>query len=335
MASILLSENETTTVCSIVDNECPTPRAEQLSFVTLAYLAAFLPWGIFALVDFINERWRKINKTLLNGIVQLIIFVPSISYVIYYIVLQAIANQYSEMCSAIVAASFSIVHNLRTMIGLLQVKKLKNWIENLLDIMKKGGYAFNEDIDKFHLNNTLVDNEFIDTELPPRFRPDWNGYMLVTKDPVECFIRWSLSFIWQLGRDWLRDSYDSHYILNVSQMKEQGSADLFLRRLVRQSLWIGYNEQHYIDSPTDWRRFDIWARLILINHIPDIKSKIKLLKHKSLDVQDFEDDQSLPALRKLFRFGENDKIEQLKKHHYFIRRTFSDFPKPLDRKSVV
>ncbi|KAI0564333.1 Rhs element Vgr family protein [Gracilaria domingensis] len=140
------SEEAVMAICDLVDNRCALNRSEQPAIVISAYCAVFLPWGMLALLDMINERWKPIWKVFAQSVFQIVIAFPTIGYTIYYIELQRIDRDYKEMCAAIVAVCLSAIHFFRTGWGLWQAYWYWKWVKDCLWHLHQHGYDL-KDVD--------------------------------------------------------------------------------------------------------------------------------------------------------------------------------------------
>lgn len=82
-------------------------EAKKLNIVVLAYIAVFFPWTALALFDFINDRWRTCLRVCWIEIIQILVLLPTIGYMYYYIWAQTDAKEYTEMGAAIVSILFT------------------------------------------------------------------------------------------------------------------------------------------------------------------------------------------------------------------------------------
>lgn len=134
--------NQMNTICDIVETQCESILPTTLPFylIIVTYLVVFLPWATIALFDFINERWSPVGKIWVRGFLQLFFTFVPIPFAIYYINWLIVAEDYTEMCTAIVALCLSIYHFCRTSWGIIQIFVLKRWIGLWLQIMHFQGY---------------------------------------------------------------------------------------------------------------------------------------------------------------------------------------------------
>eukprot|EP00177_Eucheuma_denticulatum_P000168 GFKZ01000299.1.p1 GENE.GFKZ01000299.1~~GFKZ01000299.1.p1 ORF type:complete len:1337 (+),score=160.78 GFKZ01000299.1:66-4013(+) len=103
---------------------------ESLQIVGTVYGAILLPWAFLYLHDFISDRWQTIHRTFLNGLLHFLFAFLPFPYIIYYIYLQARLTpepDYKELFAAATAAVFSVYHVLRSIWGLYQLHRFRNW----------------------------------------------------------------------------------------------------------------------------------------------------------------------------------------------------------------
>eukprot|EP00171_Calliarthron_tuberculosum_P001636 IDg1636t1 len=108
--------------------------------VVVAYIAAFLPLTVIYALDFISPKWKSIRVTRRDGIVYLLSSIPPLVVVIFYIILQGLAKEYTEMAAATTAAVFCLVHIMRTIWGLIQLHVFKEWSTEALRCLMRMGY---------------------------------------------------------------------------------------------------------------------------------------------------------------------------------------------------
>ncbi|CAN8066740.1 unnamed protein product [Agarophyton chilense] len=146
--------------------------AENIYVILSAYLLAFLPWTVLDSSDFIGPEWKSIAATRRQGTIHLIIVMLPITYIIFYIVVQAATRDFKEMFASFVALIFSIIHLFKTVWGLLQINELHYWVANSIQNLQHMGVYYKPqgavDMSKQHplqvaekmlINETLVDNQ--------------------------------------------------------------------------------------------------------------------------------------------------------------------------------
>lgn len=180
---------------------------DRAELVVSAYLAAFLPWGVLSVIDFISPKWKPIGETRRSGLIHLFISIFPLGVVLFYVHVQQLAHDYKEMMAALVAALLCMFHIARTLWGLAQLQAYRTWCTRALVCIYRMGYANrvkdarfqsyedwrhqimhlyqtatrstndNADLASFAdtqvlaymlVNNSLIDNEFIGMELPVR-----------------------------------------------------------------------------------------------------------------------------------------------------------------------
>ena len=125
---------------TLVEPENTIPIADHPAFVFGAYIAAFAPLAIIYALDLISEKWKTIKETRRAGYLILLFSVPSLLFLFVYIHMQKLAGDYKEMAAATSAAIYSVLHVLRTIWGLLQLRVFQKWNENALIRLKWLGY---------------------------------------------------------------------------------------------------------------------------------------------------------------------------------------------------
>lgn len=109
--------------------------------VISAYLAAFLPWGLLAVVDFISSKWRTVGETRRSGLLHLFFSVFPLSVVVFYLHVQRVAQDYKEMMAAVVATALCFFNIARTVWGLMQLQAYRAWCTRALVCIYRMGYA--------------------------------------------------------------------------------------------------------------------------------------------------------------------------------------------------
>lgn len=211
--------------------------ADESWVVSIAYISAFLPWTVLYAFDFISAKWKTVRRTRHSGLLHLSVSLPPVLYIIFYAHLQRISGDYKEMWTAITAAVLCLFNVIRTLWGLLQLYAFSVWSNRALNTLKRMGYhndkvADEKSIDRDMLvNNSLIDNEFGDTELPviPVIKEEWNKApyeslksmwrsivsrryetLLYCTRPSECCTRWLAAFLCKFGGGWLKDCKMEH-----------------------------------------------------------------------------------------------------------------------------
>ncbi len=114
--------------------------AEDPGIILVAYLCALLPLGVIYALDFINRDWKSIRNTRRAGKIHLAFSLPALGTVLFYVHVQRVAEDYKEMATAITAAILGIVHVLRTLWGLLQLRAFKDWNVHALQVLTRMGF---------------------------------------------------------------------------------------------------------------------------------------------------------------------------------------------------
>eukprot|EP00171_Calliarthron_tuberculosum_P020469 IDg20469t1 len=114
--------------------------ADNPGIVFGAYIAAFLPLTIIYALDFISPKWKSIRKTRHDGIVYLVSSILPLAFVVFYIHLQKLAEDYKEMAAATTAAVFCLVHIMRIIWGFIQLHVFKEWCTEALCCLMRMGY---------------------------------------------------------------------------------------------------------------------------------------------------------------------------------------------------
>lgn len=148
--------------------------------VVIAYIMAFLPWTILSSYDFVNTNWRSVKSTRRNGWLHLTFSAIPLIYIIFYVVIQGLAKEYSEMCAAIVASFFAAWNVIRAAWGLWQLHIFRTWVEKSVQYLnavgidcklrKKGvgsQYGSNDSndldasmiADEIYVNEEVIDNQ--------------------------------------------------------------------------------------------------------------------------------------------------------------------------------
>lgn len=219
-----------------MSNCCPQPTgfaalADHPGIVVVAYFAAFFPWGVLQGLDFISPRWHKVRNIRRKGYFHLAVSIPPLGYVLFYSHVQRMSGDYKEMSAAIAAAVLTLIHILRTMWGLFQLQAFKAWCTRALMCMERMGCYMLES--RIHgevyldtvrrqvdylmrVNETLIDNEFWEADLPMTVTAPTFGWARGIKDlfhgktedwlfcmtSVSCNVRWLASFLCQFGVKW-------------------------------------------------------------------------------------------------------------------------------------
>lgn len=120
----------------------PSELGNQLGVISGVYLGTLLPWGFLYLHDFISERWQTIRRTCINGVLHLVFASLPLPYLFYYVFLQADLPEpdYKELFAAFSAAVFSVYHILRTLWGLYQLYRFREWAIETARIFESAGY---------------------------------------------------------------------------------------------------------------------------------------------------------------------------------------------------
>lgn len=101
--------------------------ANNIYVVFVAYLCAFLPWTVFDGTQFIGSKWKSIKTTQSDGLTHLFWLCVPTAYIVFYVYLQGVCQDYKEMFTAIVALLLSILRLVRTCWGLLQLHCFHQW----------------------------------------------------------------------------------------------------------------------------------------------------------------------------------------------------------------
>eukprot|EP00178_Gracilaria_changii_P004166 TRINITY_DN164_c0_g1_i11.p1 TRINITY_DN164_c0_g1~~TRINITY_DN164_c0_g1_i11.p1 ORF type:complete len:1662 (-),score=296.66 TRINITY_DN164_c0_g1_i11:8067-13052(-) len=151
-------------------------------FIVSAYIAAFLPWTAIAATDFISSKWVSVRRTRTAGYRNLLWTVFPMAYVMFYSVVQGKAEDYSEMCAAVVASAFAGLIAARTVWGLWQLHEFHQWATRSIEALRCMGIEYepvrlkrmeeqcgvsfsemrSEDIaDEIAVNEKIVDNQIM------------------------------------------------------------------------------------------------------------------------------------------------------------------------------
>lgn len=196
-------------------------RAEAPVFIFVAYFSALLPLAVVYTLDFITEKWKSISATRREGRWHLFASVFCLPYLLYFIHLQRCIGNYTEVGAAITAIFLSCFQMARTVWGLVQLEAFKCWNVHALYTMTRIGYPVRsgayvvavdnrrprfslDDIElnlavemNMVVNSTLIDNAFFGTEIPIRWHVP--SCRLYSTAPVECSVRWMVSFLSRFG----------------------------------------------------------------------------------------------------------------------------------------
>lgn len=200
-------------------------RAEAPEHILGAYFSALLPLATVYTLDFITEKWKTIAATRREGRLHLFFSLICLPYLIYFIHLQRCIKNYTEMGAAITAMLLSCFHMGRTVWGLVQLEAFKKWNVHALHTLTRVGYPAPVDGDRREIgpdltrsecaeaideymvvNCTLIDNAFFGTEVPIRVHLlscKNLHFKLYSTAPVECSVRWMVSFLSRFGSIWL------------------------------------------------------------------------------------------------------------------------------------
>ncbi|PXF49358.1 hypothetical protein BWQ96_00932 [Gracilariopsis chorda] len=149
--------------------------ADNIFFILSAYLLAFLPWAVLDASDFIGPEWKSISATWREGIIHLLVVLFPISFILFYIFIQASARDYKEVFASSVALLFSLLHLARTVWGLAQLYELHRWARSSICNLRhmgvyykpSDGHVLDHPYDlanKMLVSETLVDNQIIHGE---------------------------------------------------------------------------------------------------------------------------------------------------------------------------
>lgn len=123
----------------------PAPVVEpgnSLSIVSSVYVAILLPWAFLYLHDFISDRWQTIRRTSIAGLVHLAVAIGPLPYILYYAYLQFSLSDpdYKELFAVVTAAAFSAYHVLRTLFGLYQLSRFRQWAVDVATTLESAGF---------------------------------------------------------------------------------------------------------------------------------------------------------------------------------------------------
>lgn len=238
--------------------------ADDWRIVVAAYTGALLPWAILQASDYINERWKKVRRTFMVGLFHIVLSCVSLGFILFYVHVQRLSGDFKEMAAAIYAVMFCLFHVVRTLWGLLQLWEWKKWTKNMWRVWNSlGDYGFQPTLsDKYSVavNSSLIDNQFVDTELPYRLgippfigakrwlHPSEWRWGIVPDEPAETIIRWSVTFIAHFGTGWLMQEGVNTLPEQISSVagtwkkKRDGVAEILGRFLVCHT--AGYSEDN-------------------------------------------------------------------------------------------
>lgn len=118
-------------------------RGNALGVVATVYTAILIPLGFLYLHDFLSDRWRTIRHTFIDGLLHLIFASLPLSYIVYYAYLQAALTDpdYKELFAAVTAIVLSVYHILRTLWGLYQLYRFREWAVQVAVGFESAGYV--------------------------------------------------------------------------------------------------------------------------------------------------------------------------------------------------
>lgn len=90
-------------------------------------------------LDFMTSKMKHIRQTERDGYKHLLFSIVPLIYVMFYVYLQGSSGDYKEMMTGISAALLCLFHVSRTIWGLLQLRKFRNWNIRALQVLSNLG----------------------------------------------------------------------------------------------------------------------------------------------------------------------------------------------------
>ena len=106
-----------------------------------------MPWTFLASKDFIGPQWKTVKDTRHSRYWNAAFTLISGCFVVAYIVVQGLSEDYKEMSAALVAFVFSVLNFVRTLWGLWQLHCFRKWAINSINALEAMGV-------RYHIKNT-------------------------------------------------------------------------------------------------------------------------------------------------------------------------------------
>lgn len=146
--------------------------SDNKSVVLVAYLCVFVPWTAVASLDFISAQWKSVRDSRHDAQYHLFFVIAPTFYIMFYIIVQATAEDFKEMSAAIVALIFSLHHVARTVWAIAQLSAFRTWAAESILALRENGIEYKSVFASCHgksaldiADELLINEEVVDNQL--------------------------------------------------------------------------------------------------------------------------------------------------------------------------